>query len=48
MLSIDNNNPQSYAGQPTTNIIPNMGLGTYNNVPGDVTASLATNGTYYR
>ena len=42
-----NNYQKSWAGQPTTNLVGD-GMSIYNNVPGDVTATLATTGEFYR
>lgn len=42
-----NNYQKSWVGQPTTNLVGD-GMSIYNNVPGDVTATLATTGEYYR
>lgn len=42
-----NNSQKSWKGQPTTNLVGDS-MSIYNNVPGDVTASLATTGEYYK
>jgi len=41
------NTQKSWLGQPTTNLVGD-GMGTYNNVSGDVSASLTTTGEYYK
>ena len=41
------NTEKSWKGQPTTNLVGDS-MSIYNNVPGDVTATLATTGEYYR
>jgi hypothetical protein len=38
----------SYTGRPTTNISAGIGMNVYNNVPGNVSSTLAGTGTYYR
>lgn len=42
-----NNSWKSWKGQPTTNLVGDS-MSIYNNVSGDVSASLATTGEYYR
>jgi hypothetical protein len=42
-----NNYQKSWNGVPTTNLVGD-GMSIYNNVPGDVSASLVTTGEYYR
>jgi hypothetical protein len=42
-----NNYQKSWVGQPTTNLVGD-GMSIYNNVSGDVTATLATTGEFYR
>lgn len=43
----DNDTYNSYLGRPTTNLL-GTGMSIYNNVSGDVTATLTTNGQFYK
>jgi hypothetical protein len=38
----------SYLGRPTTNVLANYGMSTYNNVPGNVSSNLYTTSETYR
>jgi len=38
----------SYLGRPTSNVLANYGMSTYNNVPGSVSSNLYTTGETYR
>lgn len=43
-----NNNEKCFVGEPTTNLVAYAGLGIYNNVGSDVTATITATDEYYR